>query len=212
MKKKKIILIGGGGHCRSCIDVVEQEGLYEIHGIVDVADNVGEFILGYPVIGTDEDLDDITKIYDYFLITIGQIRSAAKRIQLYSNIKSRGKIIPSIISPLAYISKRASIGEGTIVMHNAIVNSNVNIGNNCIINTGALIEHDVSIGNNNHISTSCTINGGVSIGNECFVGSNVSIRNNLDIGSDVIVGLGSIVLMDIKSPGTYYGNPAKLKK
>ena len=35
---KKIILIGGGGHCKSCIDVIEQEGKYRIAGIVDMAE------------------------------------------------------------------------------------------------------------------------------------------------------------------------------
>ena len=30
--------------------------------------------------------------------------------------------MPSIISPLAYVSPKAKIGEGTIVMHGAIIN------------------------------------------------------------------------------------------
>ena len=33
--KKNIILIGGGGHCKSCIDVIEAEDKFEIAGIVD---------------------------------------------------------------------------------------------------------------------------------------------------------------------------------
>jgi len=35
---KPIILIGGGGHCLSCIDVIEQTGLYQIIGILDLPD------------------------------------------------------------------------------------------------------------------------------------------------------------------------------
>ena len=53
--KEQIILIGGGGHCKSCIDVIEQEGRFEIAGIVEKPDKVGEKVLGYPVIGTDAD-------------------------------------------------------------------------------------------------------------------------------------------------------------
>jgi len=34
--KKELILIGGGGHCTACIDVIEQEGRFAIAGIVDV--------------------------------------------------------------------------------------------------------------------------------------------------------------------------------
>jgi FlaA1/EpsC-like NDP-sugar epimerase len=54
--KQKIILIGGGGHCKSCIDVIEQEGKYTIAGVVDVKEKAGQTIMGYPFIGTDDDL------------------------------------------------------------------------------------------------------------------------------------------------------------
>ena len=33
--KKKLILIGAGGHCNSCIDVIEQENKYRIVGLID---------------------------------------------------------------------------------------------------------------------------------------------------------------------------------
>ena len=33
--KKKIILIGAGGHAKSCIDIINAEGKYEIIGLVD---------------------------------------------------------------------------------------------------------------------------------------------------------------------------------
>lgn len=36
--KQDIILLGAGGHCRSCIDVIEQEGRFRIAGIVDKAE------------------------------------------------------------------------------------------------------------------------------------------------------------------------------
>jgi len=32
---KSLLLIGGGGHCRSCIDFIEEEGKYQIAGIVN---------------------------------------------------------------------------------------------------------------------------------------------------------------------------------
>lgn len=33
--KTEILLIGAGGHCPSCIDVIEQEGRFSIAGVVD---------------------------------------------------------------------------------------------------------------------------------------------------------------------------------
>ena len=59
----KIILIGGGGHCKSVIDVIEQQAQYEIAGIVDKPEFINNKILGYTVIGDDSDLEKLSKKY-----------------------------------------------------------------------------------------------------------------------------------------------------
>ncbi len=166
-----MILIGGGGHCKSCIDVIEQEGRFNIQGILDLPEHLGQDILGYKVIGTDGDIPEWTKKTKYFLVTLGQIKSPEKRMELFQLVKDAGGEFPVIVSPLAYVAKSATLGEGTIVMHQALVNANANIGSNCIINSKALIEHDAVIGNHCHISTASVINGNVEIGEGSFVGS-----------------------------------------
>ena len=209
--KQKIILIGGGGHCKSCIDVIEQEGSYEIAGIVDVKEKVGDKILGYPIIGTDKDIEQISKQYDNFLITIGQLKTSAIRTRLFTQLTQLNKNIPSIISPSAYVSKHAKIGAGTIVMHHAIVNASAIIGNNCIVNTNSLIEHDVTMGNHNHVSTFAVVNGGVIIGNDCLIGSGTTIIQSVSIGNNVTLGAGAVVSKNITEQGVYIGVPAKKK-
>ena len=136
---KKIILIGGGGHCKSVIDVIEQEKKYKIHGIVDKPKFLGSKVLGYKVIGSDLDLEYLAQEYKNAVITVGQIKSPLVRIKLFNLARKAGFKFPSIISPRAYVSKHSSIGIGTIIMHDVVVNSNVSIGNNCIINTKSLI-------------------------------------------------------------------------
>ena len=71
----EIILIGGGGHCKSVIDVIEQEGRFEIVGIIDKPELLGSCILGYSVIGCDNDLDSLAKKYLNAIITVGQIKN-----------------------------------------------------------------------------------------------------------------------------------------
>ena len=97
----KIILIGGGGHCKSVIDVIEQEARFEISGIVDKPELLGSKILGYPVIGTDNDLENLAKKYKNALITVGQIKSPLTRIKLYDLAIKVGFVLPQIISPNA---------------------------------------------------------------------------------------------------------------
>jgi sugar O-acyltransferase (sialic acid O-acetyltransferase NeuD family) len=170
MIKKQIILIGGGGHCKACIDVIEQSGEFNISGILDKQEKVGNRILDAEIIGTDDDIPKLLKTINCFLITIGHIRTAARRKALFEMLISHEAEMPVIISPYAYVSDHANIGEGTIVMHHAII-AGARVGNNCIINSKALIEHDVIIGDHCHISTGAIINGGVKVGDETFFGS-----------------------------------------
>jgi len=187
---QELILIGGGGHCKSCIEVIENGGMYRIRGIVDVPEKLGETILGYEIVASDQELGVLTKKYSNFLITIGQIEKSEKRMYLYNQLKQYGAKLPVIVSPRASVSKHAEIGEGTFIMHNAVVNAAAIIGKNCIINTGALIEHDVSVEDHCHISPGAVLNGGVKIGKETFIGSNTVIRESVEIGMHSVVSCG----------------------
>jgi len=191
---KDIILIGGGGHCRSVIDVIEQEGLFSIVGIVDRPEKLGKKVLGYPIIGDDSDLSSLTKRYQYALVTVGQIKSASLRVDLFNRAVKAGFSMPSIVSPHAYVSKSAVLGKGTIVMHSALVNTGTTIGDNCIINSKALIEHDCHISEHCHISTNVTVNGGSTVGRESFVGSGAITRELAVIDNGSFVKAGSLVL------------------
>lgn len=186
---KEILLVGGGGHCRACIDVIEKEGKYKIAGIIDDAlhDNNNKEILGYPVLGKDEDLEKLKNKYDYALVTIGQIKTPSSRIELYNKLKKLDYTLPTIISPLAYIAKDVTISEGTIIMHHTLLNTSSKIGKMCIVNTKALIEHDCIVQDFCHISTGAILNGGCEIGEQTFVGSNMGIKHNTKIDSQQII-------------------------
>ena len=199
MNKPKLLLIGSGGHANSCVDVIEQEGKFEIAGLVGNSNQVGTRLLGYEVVGSDTDLESLFAEFEFAIVTIGHIESAKSRIQLFNKIKSIGFKVPTIKSKSAYVSDHASIGDGTIVMHDVIINSGAEIGKNCIINTRSLIEHNVKVSDHCHISTGAVVNGGVQIGSGTFIGSRSVIRDNLLIGDECLVGMGTILLHDLQS-------------
>ncbi len=209
MNKQKLILVGGGGHCKSCIDVIELEGKYQIEGILDLKEKVGEKILGYPVIGTDDDVSRFSEQGNLFLITVGHIKNANLRKDLFNKVKTFGGKFAIVISPLAHVSKYAGIGDGTIIMHHAIVNAGSSIGENTIINNKALVEHDCKIGKHCHISTASVINGDCTVGDETFIGSGTILKQGILITSKCVLGSGSVVTKNIEMPGIYVGNPAK---
>ena len=189
----KIIIIGAGGHAKSCIDVIEQEGRYKIDGLIDNNSEGQSSLMGYPIIGTDNDLSQMRNNFNYAFIAVGQLTSPQPRKKIYNLLSELEYTLPVIISPHAYVSKYSTINDGTIVMNGAIINSNVNIGSNCIINSRALIEHDVTIENHCHISTGVTLNGGVKVLDNTFIGSGAVIRESITLNSNSIISMGSIV-------------------
>ena len=209
MRKHKLILVGGGGHCKACIDVVECTDEYEIVGILDRADLLGTSVLDYKIIGTDADFLKFKQEGCQFLITVGQIKSAAIRKKIAQLLEQQEASLATIISPNAHVSKYAQIGKGTIVMHGVTVNASAEVGTNCILNTGCDIEHDAIIGHHTHISTYAVINGGCIIGDEVFVGSNATVSGSISLGNKILIGSGAVVFKNINDSGTYVGNPAK---
>ena len=190
---KELLLIGGGGHCKSIIDVIEEEGNFSIAGIIDKSDLLGKTVLGYPIIGNDLDLNQLAKKFTYALVTVGQIKSPNLRIKLFKKAKELGFILPTIVSPRAYVSRHATISEGTVIMHYALVNANARIGKNCIVNTKSLVEHDALVEDNCHLSTNTIINGGVVVGQGSFVGSNSTTKEGIKIDENSFIKAGSVI-------------------
>ena len=206
---KNLILVGGGGHCKSVIEAAESAG-YNILGVLDTPENVGKQVLAYSIIGTD---DEIPLYVDKaeFVVTVGFIKDPTTRIKLYNKVKETGGKLATVIASTAHVSKYSTIGEGTVVMHQVFVNAGAHIGANCIINTFCNIEHDAQIGDQCHISTGTMVNGDCKVGDRCFIGSQSVLANGIAIGEDIIVGAASFVRKSISEKGIYSGNPAILK-
>ena len=190
--KPNIILIGAGGHCVSVIDVIEQEDKYNILGILDSKKNQDN-VLGYPVLGGDELITKLVKDNNYFLITVGQIKSYSIRQNIADSLKNNKAKLAIVVSPLSYVSKHASIQDGSIVMNGAVVNAKSKVGKHCIINTKSNIEHGAIIEDFCHISTGAVVNGDSTIGKGTFVGSNATVSNGITIKEGSVISAGKFI-------------------
>lgn len=186
-----LILIGGGGHCAACIDVIESQGKYRIQGILDSNDKIGTTLLGYPILDTDEAISKYIAKGCHFLITVGQIQSSGIRELLYIELLSLNAQLATVISPRAHVSRTAQIGKGVIVMHDALINAGAQVSDNCIINTKSLVEHDAFIGTHCHISTGAVVNGGAEVATGSFVGSNAVVVQGAITESKAFIKAGS---------------------
>lgn len=209
MDKQPLILLGGGGHCKSVIDVIEAEDKFQIFGILDVKEKVGTTVSGYPIIGCDSELEQFLKECPNVIVTAGMIKSSGLRNKLFQMALNLGANLPIIISPLARVSKSAKIGKGSVVMHYCLVNANATVGENCILNNKSLVEHDAFVDSNCHISTNAVINGECKIGESVMIGSSSVIIQCVSIGDKAVIGAGAVVVKSVESNAIMVGNPAK---
>ncbi len=200
MNKNSILLVGAGGHSEACIDVIERQKKYKIQGLIGIKNEKNKLVLNrYKILGTDDDLIKLSKKIKNALVTVGQIKSADTRLKIFNKLKELKFNLPIIKSPHSILSKYSKIGDGTIIMHGAIVGPNVKIGKNCIINSNSLIEHGSTIGDNTHIATSVTINGNVKIGSNVFIGSGTTIKQKIIIGDNSIIEMGQMIFKNCPS-------------
>lgn len=207
---KKLLLIGGGGHCKSVLDSIIQLETYQEIGIIDMKDKVGERIMDTPIIGCDDDLPKLYEEgYHYAFVTIGSIGNPSLRIKLFKYLRDIGFETPSIIDPSATVSGYSNIDRGIYVGKQAIINTGAIINKGAIINSGSIVEHDCKIGDFVHIAPGTVLSGEVSIGDYSHIGSNSTIKQQVTIGSNSIIGMGSVVTKDIQDSILAYGNPCK---
>ncbi len=205
---KKLLLIGGGGHCRSVLSSVLAVNTYQKIGIVDFN---GSSLLGVDVVGRDEDLLRLKdEGWTDAFITVGSIGNTRLRRCLYQMVVNYGFAVPAVIDPTAIIAQDAIVTEGCYVGKGAMLNSGSQIGRCAIINTGAIIEHDCQIGEFVHISPGTVLCGQVTIGNDSHIGAGSVVRQLIQIGKNSLIGAGSVVVSDVPEGVKAYGNPCKV--
>lgn len=207
---KNILLVGGGGHCKSVLDSLFRLNGFSKIGIIDRKENIGKCILGVPIIGTDDDLYNLfMNGYKDAFVTVGSVGVPNLRIKLFNKLNDIGFNIPNIIDSTAIIGSSVNMDDGIFIGKRAIINASSIIGKGSIINSGAIIEHDCIIGEFVHIAPGAVLCGEVRIGNKTHIGANSVIKQQLNVGENSIIGIGSVVLKNIEDNIISYGNPCR---
>nr|WP_297767875.1 acetyltransferase [uncultured Butyrivibrio sp.] len=200
----KLVLIGGGGHCKSVLDAIYRSGGYEDIIITDPFIPVGTIIMGCKVVGSDDVLPDLyMNGYENAFVTVGSIKDCSLRVRITEKAKKIGYKFPVIVDPSAQISKYAVVEEGSFLAKNVVINAGGKIGKQCIINTGAIIEHDCSVNDYSHVSVGAILCGDVHIGKRSFVGAGTVVVQGVCIGDDSVIGARSIVLADVSDKNVH---------
>ncbi len=200
---RNVVIIGASGHGRVIADTIMKSGDHVLGFLDDDRGLPGE-IAGIPLLGV---VSDYRKYRDAcFVIGIGNPKIREK----IAGILNGQAEWYTAVHPAAVLSVLdVRVGEGTVVMANAVINAGAKIGRHCIVNTGAIVEHDCVLEDFVHISPNAALAGAVTVGTRSWIGVGASVRNNLRITGDCMIGAGSTVVKDIGGPGTYVGTPAR---
>lgn len=194
---RPLYLIGGGGHAKAVIEIVEKLTTHQIVGIVELDNYLDSQFLGYEIFTECTEFSCLPNDNADFLITVGQVKDPTPRVRLFNKLKCSNKSIATIFSTLGHVSRRANVGEGSIIMNFSMLGPDVRVGKNCIVNNFAQIEHDSTIGDHCHLSTNTVVNGGCSLGDKVFLGSGSVILNGITIGSQSIIAAGEVVRVNV---------------
>lgn len=198
---KSVVIIGASGHGKVIADIIIKSG-DKVVGFLDDGVEKGTFVAGIEVLGKTEDYKNFADCE--FVIAIGNPYIREKIADMLP-VKWYTAIHPTaIISSLD-----VEIGEGTVVMANAVINSSAKIGKHCIVNTAAIVEHDNVLEDYVHISPNGALAGTVKVGKSTHIGVGACVKNNTNIVADCTIGAGATVTRDIKEGGTYVGTPAR---
>ncbi len=207
LQKPPVVILGGGGHAKVVIDILEELDRWDVAGCVETASEGGD-VLGYPILGDNAVLPSLfARGIRYAVVAIGD-NHVRRRETL--NLQRLGFQLINAVSPAAVVSRRAVLGEGIVILPGAVLNVGVRIGDGVIINTSATIDHDSTIGPFAHIAPGTTLAGGVSVGEGALLGVGVRVIPRISIGSWSVVGAGALVLADIPNAVVAFGAPARV--
>ncbi|WP_414151378.1 acetyltransferase [Acetobacterium carbinolicum] len=211
MKNDRILLIGGGGHCKSVLDSLLNLSHYDEIRIIDKKENVGNKILSIDIIGTDDDLVRLFKEgYKNAFVSVGSIGNTSHRRKIFELVEIIGFNTPNIIDSSAIVSENAIVNKGIFIGRNAIINADATINTGAIINTGSIIEHNCFIDKFAHISPGAVLCGDVTVGENTHIGAASVLKQQVTVGRDTVIGMGSVVICDIGNNSVAYGNPCSV--
>ncbi len=191
----KLVLIGGGGHCKSVLDAALRMDIFQQIVILDPSLPIGSELMGCVVLGNDDKLKVLRKEgFENAFITVGCIGDTALRRKLAKKSGDLDFNFPIIIDPSAVVSEFAKLDVGAFIGKNAVVNAGARIGKHTIINTGAIIEHDCRIGAFTHVAVGATICGDCDLGEDVFVGAGATIIQGISINNKRFINAGKVVV------------------
>ncbi len=210
-KKQRLVILGAGELGRQVAHYAELDGHFGILGFLDDTFQIGESVVGKPILGNLDDVKQlfVKGVFDCVFIAIGYNHFDFKS-SLYNSVKALNIPLATIISPQVYVDPTASVGSGSILYPGCIVEKDAVVEDNVAINVNATIAHNARVGKHSFIAGGAVLAGYAQVGERCFVGVNSVINDHIVVCDDVTIGSLTVVGKNIKKPGLYFNDNRRL--
>jgi sugar O-acyltransferase (sialic acid O-acetyltransferase NeuD family) len=199
-------IYGAGGLGVETMDILQaaiRHGSVTAHRLAFLVDAPQRHtVIGLPVVAVGDHATD-AKV----TIAVGE---PTDRAMLWTKIGLLGLTPATIVSPHAFVSTHAQLGDGVIVAPHASIQATARIGRNVAINTAAIAGHDVIVGDDSVVSSMVNLGGSVVVEPLAYIGMGALVKERLRIGRAAIVGMGAVVYADIPNEMVALGNPARV--
>jgi sugar O-acyltransferase (sialic acid O-acetyltransferase NeuD family) len=205
-----IVIVGASGHARLAIDAIEKQGRYSILGLLDRYLEPGFECMGYPVLGTEDDLPRLaSRGVEAVLIGVGDNWTrgllAARLERLLPGLE-----FATVVHPSASIARGVTIGEGSLVLAGAVVNAQSALGRHTILGSRASLDHDSTLGDFASLGPNATTGGDVCIGEYSAVAISATLLHGVKVGAHTVIGAGALAVKSVPSGVVAYGVPARV--
>jgi len=162
--------------------------------------------MGVAVIADLTELDDLDQ--HVYAIAIGD-NSVRERVYIDMATKHPNLFFPALVHASATVCLFAHVGEGTVVMPQAVIGPCTRVDRFCLVNTRASIDHDSEMKAFSSLAPAAVTGGRVSIGKRTAISLGASIHHGVQIGDDCVVGANSYVNKHLPDGQVAYGTPAR---
>lgn len=188
MSKRRLLIVGAGGHGRSVAEAAMTTGIYEVAGFVDdAADGVAP-ILTFPLLGTTADLSAYRMHGDFAIVAIG---NNLLREALCNQLLAAGFELVTVVHPRAIVSPSAVIGHGSAIMAGAIVGTEAWLGCGVIINCGAVVDHHAQVQDFGHLGVNACMSGGSVLGRHAWMQAGSALGYGVRVADNAVLAPGT---------------------
>jgi sugar O-acyltransferase (sialic acid O-acetyltransferase NeuD family) len=205
-----LIVIGGGGHAREIIDVIEAmnrtQKAFEFLGFAadEYYNEVEMSARGAKYLGgVEETLEGLDAQY---VIGIGN-GEARRSIDGIASANRREAAI--LVHPDSSMGFGVELGPGAVVTAGARLTTEVKLGRHVHVNVNCTVSHDVRLDDYVTLSPGVNVSGWVHVHELVTMGTGSSTIDRVEIGARTIVGAGATVTRSLPADVTAVGTPAR---